>query len=58
MRTGRNAILAEYLDMVAYEQGQKESKKRQEENWRQSTDKDAPAQTKIYSSNTTTSHGW
>jgi hypothetical protein len=41
MRTGGNAILAEYLDMTAYEQGQKESKKRQEENWRQSKDKDA-----------------
>ena len=41
MRTGRNAILAEYLDMIAYEQGQKESKKRQEENWRKSKDNDA-----------------
>jgi hypothetical protein len=40
-RTGGNAIVAEYLDMIAYEQGQKESKKRQQENWRQSTDKDA-----------------
>jgi len=41
MRTGGNAIVAEYVDMIAYEQGQKESKKRQQENWRQSKDKDA-----------------
>ena len=41
MRTGGNAILAEYVDRVAYEQGQKESKKRQEKNRRQSKDKDA-----------------
>jgi hypothetical protein len=40
-RTGGNAILAEYVDRIAYEQGQKESKKKQEENWRQSKDKDA-----------------
>ena len=37
-RTGGNAILAEYLDRVAYELGQKESKKRQQDNWRQSKD--------------------
>ncbi len=41
MHTGGNAILADYVDMTADEQGQKESKKKQEENWRQSTDKDA-----------------
>jgi hypothetical protein len=38
MRTGGNSSLVEYLDMTAHEQGQKESKKRQEENWRQSKD--------------------
>ena len=41
MRTSGNSILVEYLDMIADEQGQKESKKRQDENWRQSKDKDA-----------------
>ena len=41
MRTGGNATVAEYLDRIAYEQGQKESKKRQEENWRKSKDNDA-----------------
>lgn len=29
MRTGENAILVEYVDMIAHEQEQKESKKRQ-----------------------------
>ncbi len=41
MRTGGNSILMEYVDLIAYEQGQKESKNRQQENWRRSTDKDA-----------------
>jgi hypothetical protein len=30
MRTGKNAILVEYVDMIAHEQEQKESKKRLE----------------------------
>ena len=38
MRTGENAILVDYVDMIAHEQEQKESKKRQEKNWRQSKD--------------------
>ncbi|MGE5212578.1 MAG: hypothetical protein ACM3NN_02665 [Nitrospirota bacterium] len=41
MRTGGNSILVEYLDTIAYEQAQKEAKKKQDENWRQSKDKDA-----------------
>lgn len=41
MRTSGNAILAEYVDMTAYEQGQKESKKKQQDNWRQPKDNDA-----------------
>jgi hypothetical protein len=41
MRTGGNSITVEYVDTIAHEQGQKESKNRQEENWRQSKDKDA-----------------
>lgn len=40
-RTGRSAILVEYVDLIAHGQEQKELKKRQQEIWRQSKDKDA-----------------
>ncbi len=41
MRTGGNSILVEYVDLIAYQQGQKESKKRQDQNWQHATNKDA-----------------
>ena len=41
MRTGANQVLVEYVDLIAYQQGQKEVKSKKEENRRRSTAKDA-----------------